>query len=89
LTNGNVCDKIPYGNEVIILPNGTDLKRIRNEKNLSILELSQITGLSLGAISRYENGRRTPSVIIAMKIAKALNVPIYEIFPYNVEDNTL
>jgi len=74
---------------VIILTNGAALKRIRNDKNLTILELSQRTGLSESAISRYENGNRTPSVIIALKIAKVLDVPVHELFSYNIEDNTI
>ena len=65
------------------------LRELRQQRNLSLAELSKLTGVSDSSISLIENLKRTPSVRNAMKLAKALNVQVYEIFPYNGENNTL
>ena len=51
-----------------------NLKAIRIEKGLTIIELGKRVGVSGASISRYENGKRKLSVEMAKKIAKVLEV---------------
>lgn len=57
------------------------LKIIRKNKNLTIRELSEMAGVSMGYICHLENGsRKNPSKEIMEKIADALEENIMEIF---------
>lgn len=54
---------------------GKWIKELRNEKGLSLKQLENISGVTSSYIHRIENGaRRRPSVGIAEKLAKALEV---------------
>ena len=57
-----------------------NLKRIREDKGLTQATLAQKANTSIRAIQNYEAGLRTPNVNVALRIAKALNVPVEEIF---------
>lgn len=57
------------------------LKITRKNKNITIKELSEISGISMGYICHLENGtRKNPSKEIMEKIANALGENIMEIF---------
>lgn len=57
------------------------LKEIRKEKGLTLVELSQMSGISAGYLCHLEKGSRThPSIETMEKISKALNKTIFEIF---------
>ena len=57
------------------------LKIIRKEKDLTLEELSELTGVSTGYLCHLENGTRAhPSIEVMERIAKALNRTIFEIF---------
>ena len=49
------------------------LKVWREYRKLTLVDLAKICGVSVAAISQIENGKRTPSVDLLMKLAKALN----------------
>ena len=49
-----------------------DLRRIRQERGLTMKQLGDMTGLSESYISLIENSDRTPSVPAAKRIAKVL-----------------
>ena len=58
-----------------------NLKRIRISKNLTIKELSELSGVSMGYICHLEKGtRKNPSRDVMEKIAKVLDEPIIKIF---------
>ena len=58
-----------------------NLKKYREQKQLTIRELSEISGISMGYICHLEHGtRNNPSKIVMQKIAKALGKNITEIF---------
>lgn len=59
------------------------LKKVRNEKNVTLNTLSKKCGVSVSHINDIENNLKMPSLVILVKIAKALNVSILEL--YNVE----
>ena len=57
------------------------LREIRKSKNMTIKELSEISGVSMGYICHLEKGsRRNPSRDVMEKIAKTLGEPIIKIF---------
>ena len=58
-----------------------NLTKIRKTKNLTIKELSDLSGVSMGYICHLEKGsRKNPSIYVMEKIAKALGEPIIKIF---------
>ena len=59
---------------------GVRLKSLRDAKKLSQGEIEQRTGLLRCYISRVENGHTVPSIETLEKMARGLEVPIYQIF---------
>ena len=53
---------------------GSNIKGIRETKNLSIEEIAESSGLSVEQISSIENGQNLPSLGPLIKIARALGV---------------
>lgn len=57
------------------------LKNFRKKKQLTIRELSEISGVSMGYICHLELGtRKNPSKDVMKKIADALEANVIEIF---------
>lgn len=59
---------------------GDKIKKIRKNKGLTQSQFSEITGIAINSISRYEKGERKPTTDILKKIADGLNVDIKELF---------
>ena len=59
---------------------GERLRALREEKNLSQGDIEQRTGLLRCYISRVENGHTVPAVETLEKFARALQVPMYQLF---------
>jgi transcriptional regulator with XRE-family HTH domain len=59
---------------------GLRIKKLRELKKISQLELSEIADLDRTYINSIENGRRNVSIINIEKIAKAFDVSISEFF---------
>jgi transcriptional regulator with XRE-family HTH domain len=59
---------------------GERLRALREEKNFSQGEIEERTGLLRCYISRVENGHTVPAVETLEKFARALEVPIYQLF---------
>jgi transcriptional regulator with XRE-family HTH domain len=56
------------------------LRSIREEKKLSQGDIEKRTGLLRCYVSRVENGHTVPAVETIEKFARALEVPIYQLF---------
>lgn len=56
------------------------LRFLREEKHLSQGDIEQRTGLLRCYISRVENGHTVPAVETLEKMARALGVPMYQLF---------
>ena len=56
------------------------LRALREKKNLSQGEIERRTGLLRCYISRVENGYTVPAVETLEKIARGLEVPMYQLF---------
>ena len=59
---------------------GERLRGVREKKNLSQGDIEKRTGLLRCYISRVENGHTVPSVATLEKIARAIEVPLYQLF---------
>ena len=59
---------------------GDRLRVLREHKTLSQGDIEKRTGLLRSYISRVENGHTVPAVETLEKFARALEVPIYQLF---------
>jgi len=59
---------------------GNRLKELRESKELSQGDIEKRTGLLRCYISRVENGHTVPAVSTLEKMARALEVPMYQLF---------
>lgn len=59
---------------------GQRLRELREAKNFSQGDIEQRTGLIRCYTSRVENGHTVPSVETLEKFARALEIPIYQLF---------
>src|SRR5712671_6659432 len=59
---------------------GSRLKELRESKNLSQGDIEKRTGLLRCYISRVENGHTVPAMETLEKLARALEVPLYQLF---------
>ena len=60
-----------------------NLKRIRASRNLTLGQLSKISGISKAMLSEIEKGGSNPTVNTVLKIADGLNVPYTSLMEQN------
>jgi transcriptional regulator with XRE-family HTH domain len=63
-----------------MLPIGARLRRLREVKRMSQGDVERRTGLLRCYTSRVENGHTVPTLETLQRFAKALDVPLYELF---------
>ncbi|HEX2802749.1 MAG TPA: helix-turn-helix domain-containing protein [Sphingomicrobium sp.] len=56
------------------------LKELRTEAGLTQAELAERVGVTRKTVNTVENLVFTPSALLALKLAEALNVPVEELF---------
>ncbi|WP_199609780.1 helix-turn-helix transcriptional regulator [Flocculibacter collagenilyticus] len=61
-----------------------NIAKYRAKQKLSQQELADAIGVSRKTISTVETGRFTPSVVIALKLARHFNVPVESLFSLEV-----
>jgi transcriptional regulator with XRE-family HTH domain len=59
---------------------GDRLRELREAKNLSQGDIEKRTGLLRCYISRVENGHTVPAIETLEKMARALEIPLYQLF---------
>ena len=59
---------------------GDRLRALREEKKLSQGDIEKRTGLLRCYISRVENGHTVPAIETLEKMARALEIPMYQLF---------
>jgi transcriptional regulator with XRE-family HTH domain len=65
---------------------GNKIREVLIEKNMSHIELSDLSGVIPSHLSKIINGqRRCVSLPIAIKIARALEKPVEELFIYQAQ----
>ena len=63
------------------------LKEYRSRLNMNQTELGKKAGVSRQTISLIERGDYSPSVTLALKLAKICQVTVEDIFSYTEEEN--
>lgn len=58
------------------------IKKVREEKKLTLDELSKLTGINKGNLSRIERGEVDAKISTVCMIAKALKVSLDDIIKY-------
>ncbi len=59
---------------------GREVRAFRRKQEITVAELAQITGLSIGMLSKIENGNTSPSLTTLQLLANALSVPLTSFF---------
>ncbi|MCE8006996.1 XRE family transcriptional regulator [Aestuariivita sp.] len=59
---------------------GRVVRSYRKSQGTTVAELSETTGLSIGMLSKIENGNTSPSLSTLQTLANALSVPITSLF---------
>ncbi len=59
---------------------GREVRAFRKQQNITVAELAQLTGLSIGMLSKIENGNTSPSLTTLQLLADALSVPLTSFF---------
>ncbi len=76
-------------NELASLDIGSQIRSLRNQRNLTLQELSDLTGLSKPNLSQIENNIVTPPISTLLKISTALGVPIGTFFQKTSQETNM
>ena len=68
------------------MPLENNLKEFRAIKNINQHEMGKLVGVSRQTISQIERGDYSPSVTLALKIAKVFGTTVEEIFKYREDE---
>jgi len=63
---------------------GNGIKERRTELGLTQAQLAEAVGVTRKTVNTVENGVFVPSALLALKLARALNVPVERLF--RIED---
>lgn len=69
------------------MPLNNRLKEYRAKINVNQTQMGALVGVSRQTISQIERGDYSPSVTLAIKIARVFEVKVEDIFIYEEEDN--
>jgi transcriptional regulator with XRE-family HTH domain len=72
-----------------LLDLGTQVRKLRNERSLTLQDLADLTGLSKPNLSQIENNLVTPPIATLLKIATALGVPIGYFFQESPQERNM
>ena len=59
---------------------GREVRTFRLQQKITVAGLSEATGLSIGMLSKIENGNTSPSLTTLQTLANSLNVPLTAFF---------
>lgn len=59
---------------------GREVRAYRRKQEITVAELSATTGISIGMLSKIENGNTSPSLTTLQRLANALSVPLTAFF---------
>ena len=58
---------------------GRRIAQIRKQKNLTQVDLAAITKMDDSSIRRIESGRNNSSIVILLRLAEALEIPLNDL----------
>lgn len=56
------------------------VRKRRKQADLTISQLAELAGIDAGFLAYIETGKKMPSLLTAAKLAKALDIPLSELF---------
>lgn len=65
---------------------GTRIRFLRKQAGLTICQLAEMAGVDGGFVNCIENAKKTPSLRTLAKLAKALDVPMVEMFTERAQE---
>jgi transcriptional regulator with XRE-family HTH domain len=65
--------------ETVLTAVGPRLRALRRERDTTLAQLSESTGISLSTLSRLESGQRKPTLELLLPLAKAFGVQLDEL----------
>ncbi|MDG1531040.1 MAG: XRE family transcriptional regulator [Paracoccaceae bacterium] len=68
------------GEKILEVAIGREVRAYRKQQNITVAELSGLTELSIGMLSKIENGNTSPSLSTLQTLANALAVPLTAFF---------
>lgn len=66
--------------QVLEVAIGREVRAFRRQKGITVADLSELTKLSIGMLSKIENGNTSPSLTTLQTLANALSVPLTSFF---------
>ena len=75
------------GKAVVHVPLNNKLKEYRSRLGVDQQDMGKMVGTSRQTISQIERGDYSPSVTLALKIAKVCGVTVEDIFQYEEEES--
>lgn len=66
--------------KVLEIAIGREVRLHRRQKTMTVADLAESTGLSIGMLSKIENGNTSPSLTTLQTLAHALSIPITSFF---------
>ncbi|WP_430344185.1 helix-turn-helix domain-containing protein [Rossellomorea marisflavi] len=63
---------------------GKKIRQARRSKDLTLYQLSEMTGISLNYLASIEKGRSNPTLNKLFIISKCLDIPLGELLPEKV-----
>lgn len=68
---------------------GARLRSSRRQKNMTLDELAEATGLNKGFLSRIEKDAKAPSIATVMKLSRALDIPVARLFGEQIDESDI
>jgi transcriptional regulator with XRE-family HTH domain len=65
------------------------LRAVRKQRGLTLAILAEQTGLTKSYLSKIERRQSTPSIAVALKVARALEVDVAQLFSDKTADETI
>ena len=66
-----------------------NIKRYRKEMNLTQEELAEALGVTIGAVSKWENGNNVPDIMTLMELANFFNISMDELLSFDMSSKKI
>lgn len=81
-SNGTMDDETVSNDKTLAQQFGNRVRALRQKRGMTQEQFAEATDLSVNFISFVERGIKSPSLANIGRIAKALNVPVMELFNF-------